>query len=156
MPKETGGSATNDSSLPEPINVIGELGAAGREVASEIVEEFSAAALKFLDDRKSSAAKTVHGVATIFQRAARDLDEESPPLAKYAGRSGAAIEAFSEQLRNSRWSEFVGQTRRLSEERPLVFLLVCAGLGVTAGALLVASAHQSARTVPGPARRLSS
>jgi hypothetical protein len=73
-------------------------------------------------DRKSSVAKTVHGGAAIFQRAAMDLDEESHPPAKYAERSGTAIEAFSEQLRNSRWSEPVGQMGRLSEERPPGFL----------------------------------
>jgi uncharacterized protein YjbJ (UPF0337 family) len=142
MPTKADASGASDA-LPAAIDVVGELGAAGREVVSEVVGEFSNAALKFFDDRKSSAAKTVHGVATIFQRAAADLTEESPPLAKYAERSGKALNVFSQRLRDRRWGDLVGQAGQLREKRPAAFFLICAGLGVAAGALLMSSARSS-------------
>ncbi|MDB5410971.1 MAG: hypothetical protein JWL84_5883 [Rhodospirillales bacterium] len=142
MPKKADASGASDA-LPAAIDVMGELGAAGREVVSEVVGEFSDAAVKFFDDRKSSAAKIFHGVATIFRRAAADLNEESPPLAKYAERSGKAINAFSQQLQDRRWGDLVGQAAQLREERPAAFFLICAGLGVAAGALLMSSARSA-------------
>jgi hypothetical protein len=143
MPKKFGPSKDSDVSLPTVTNVAGELGAAGREVVSEIVGEFSNAAVKFFDDRKASASKTAQGIATILQHAGEELGEESPPLAKYAERSGRAIEALSKQLQERRWDDLAGQAGQLSEQRPAAFLLLCAGLGIAAGALLMASARNT-------------
>jgi hypothetical protein len=143
MPKNSSPSKDSDASLPAAINVVTELGAAGREVVSEIVGEFSDAAVKFIDDRKASASKTAQSVATILRRAAEDLGDESPPIAKYAERSGKAIEAFSKQLQERRWGDLVGQAGHLSEQRPAAFLLLCAGVGLAVGALLIATARNT-------------
>jgi hypothetical protein len=143
MSKKSSPSKDSDASLPAAINIAGELGAAGREVVSEVVGEFTDAAVKFIDGRKASASKTVQSVATILRRAAEDLGDESPPIAKYADRSGKAIEAFSKQLRERRWGDLVGQAEQLSEQRPVAFLLLCAGLGIAAGVVLIASARNT-------------
>lgn len=142
MPKKLSPLKETGATLPA-VNVVGELGAAGREVVSEIVGEFSDAAMKFIDDRKVSASKTAQSVATILLRAAGDLGDESPPIAKYAERSGKAIEAFSNQLQERRWGDLVGQAVQLSERRPAAFLFLCAGLGIAAGALLMATARNT-------------
>jgi hypothetical protein len=117
--------------------VINELGAASREVIAEIGGEFSGAATKFFEERKANAVETIGAVASALHSAAKELGDKSPPIAKYAERSAGAIEGFSNRLADGRWGDLIGGAGRLSEERPAVFMMICAGAGMAAGALLV-------------------
>lgn len=100
-----------------------------------------------IDARKGSAADQAKSVSKAIDRAAGELDDDSPQWLKSAFRQGAEqVRRFADTLEQKDSREIVQDVRTLARDNPGTFLAGCAALGFAAARVFKAGAPESSPT----------
>lgn len=96
-----------------------------------------------IDARKGSAADQAKSVSTAINRAAGELDDDSPQWLKSAFQQGAdQVRRLADTLEQKDSREIVQDLRTLARDNPGVFLAGCAALGFAASRVFRAGAAE--------------
>lgn len=121
-------------------------GGVGSELRSDARQLSSSAADRLhseADARKGAAAAQAKSVSSAMERAAGELDGDSPQWLRSAFQQGAdQIQRFAETLEQKDSRQILGDVQNFARERPAMFLGACAAAGFAAARLLKAGAKQ--------------
>jgi hypothetical protein len=101
---------------------------AAKDVASQATEKLKDA----VNDRKSSGAEYVGGLADTMRRAAREFDAELPIAGTYIRKAAQQVDGVSDGIRNGNLNDLVRSAQSFARRQPTAFLgiAVLAGFGV--------------------------
>jgi hypothetical protein len=101
----------------------------GSKLANRVKEKASS----FAETRKRSGTDKLERIAGAVQRAADDLEKDSPETARYVRNAAETVRDFSASLRDRRVEDIAADARDFARRQPwLVFGgAVLAGLAVT-------------------------
>jgi hypothetical protein len=100
----------------------------GEEIASSAVEQ----ADRYAEEQKKAGAEHLAGIAQAVERAADDLRDASPELARYAESAASSVNRFSETLKQRNVRELVDDATDFARREPALFF----GASVVAGMML--------------------
>lgn len=112
-----------------------------RAEAKEGLREGREQVRSFLNERKSTAADQAHGFADALRETAQVLEEkgDGSPATHYVERAAEAIDSLAERVQHGDVDELLGETRRLAQRSPALFIGGAIVLGVLLGRLLRSS-----------------
>ena len=96
-----------------------------------------------VDARKSTAATQAKSVSSALERAAGDLDQNSPEWLKSTFQQGAQqIQRFADALEQKDSRQLMSEVEGFARQRPGMFLAACAAAGFAAARLFKAGGEQ--------------
>ena len=94
-----------------------------------------------VDARKGTAANQAKSVSTAFERAAGELDQDTPQWLRSAFEQGAAqVRRFADTLEQKDSRQILQDVQTLARQNPGTFLAGCAALGFAAARIFKAGA----------------
>jgi hypothetical protein len=101
---------------------------AAKDVASQATDKLRDA----VNDRKSSGADYVGGLADTMRRAAREFDPDLPIAGTYIRKAAEQIEGVSKGIRDGNLNDLIRNAQSFARRQPTAFLgmAVLAGFGV--------------------------
>jgi len=124
----------------------GSSGGMREELRSDVEQVTTSASNRLhseLDSRKGTAATQVRSVSTAIDRAAGELDDESPEWIKSAFRQAATqVQRFADTLEQKDSRQIIDQVKTLARDNPGTFLFGCAALGFAAARIFKAGASE--------------
>ncbi len=118
---------------------LSDLGERTRNVAGRFVEDVRDAATRLLEDQKTRAAESVHGLADALHRTAEALSEENASVAQLTDRVAERIEAAGARFRERSWSDILADAEDFAHRRPAMFMIGAVALGFALGRVMAAS-----------------
>jgi len=98
---------------------------AAKGVASQASDKLMSA----VDERKSSGADYVSGLADTMRRAAREFDADLPIAGSYIRKAASQVESVSDTIRSGSLDDLVRNAQSFARRQPTAFL----GIAVLAG-----------------------
>ena len=105
--------------------------AVGRE-ASGVANDLKDRALNFAETQKRTGADRLSDVAGAVERAAGEIEQESPDAARYIRQAAQGVQRFSSQMRERGIEDIAAQARDIARRQPLLVFggAVLAGLAI--------------------------
>ena len=105
--------------------------AVGRE-ASGVANDLKDRALNFAETQKRTGADRLSDVAGAVERAAGEIEQESPDAARYIRQAAQGVQRFSSQMRERDIEDIAAQARDIARRQPLLVFggAVLAGLAI--------------------------
>ncbi len=133
-PPDTGGMPENASFAPNELK--SDVSRVGNSAANRIHSE--------VDSRKGVAANQFKSLSSAIDRAAGDLDDNSPQWLRSAFQQGAdQIRRFAETIEQKDSRQIVRDVQTLARDNPGTFLAGCAALGFAAARIFKAGASDA-------------
>jgi hypothetical protein len=120
-------------------------GGTGGELRSDAKQLGNSAANRIhseVDARKDTAVDQAKSVSSAMQRAAGEMDQDTPDWLKSALRQGAQkIQTFAETIEEKDSRELIRDVQDFARSNPGTFLLACAAAGFAGARILKAGAQ---------------
>lgn len=145
----------------EPREAAQDLASTARETARGIREEATAAfedvkaegaavvesakqrAMEFADEQKEAGARQAEGIAGSIHRAAGELEDGAPWLARHVHAAAGTVETMARTLRERRPGDLLGDLQDLARRQPMAFFGAAALAGFAIARFLRSSAPHS-------------
>ncbi|WP_209428244.1 hypothetical protein [Pararhodobacter sp. SW119] len=112
----------------EAARTASELREQGSEIASSVME----GADRYAREQKDAGAQHVASVARAVERAADELEETSPELARHVHDAATSVERFSDRIRQGNVRDLIHDANDFARREPALFF----GAAVIAGMAL--------------------
>ncbi len=110
------------------------------ESEGDLLDEAKNRVRRLVDRQRDRAAGVVGGVAEALRRTAQDLGTENQAMSHYGDMAAERLDDVARYLRQTDWSDAVGEVRDFARRQPYWFIGGAIAAGFVAGRVLSSSA----------------
>lgn len=109
----------------------------------ELMSSARGRAEEFAHEQKAFGADQVHGIASAANKAADELEQTSPQLARYVRDAASAADDFSESMRTRKIGDILQDVTDYARREPVVFFGITVAAGFALSRFLKSTADRS-------------